>query len=87
LIQFLANRHDEPAAVGSGETRVTVGKPATDVPETTGSQQCVGHRVQQHIRVTVADRPTVCRYLDPSNPQRPIRLQPMGIVPDPDPHR
>ena len=63
------------AAVG----RVGVGKQAADVGQGGGAQQGVGHGVQQHVGVAVADKLPVVRHVDAAQPQRPARRRAVRV--------
>ena len=54
----LAQQH---AAVGALERRVRVGEVAADVAERRRAEQRVGDRVQQHVRVRVAEQAAFVR--------------------------
>ena len=64
---------------------VGVGEGAADVGERRCAQQGVGHGVEQHVAVAVADQLPIVRHVDATDPQRPARLRAMTILTESDP--
>ena len=69
-----------PIAVG----RVGVGKNLADVAQGGRAEHGVAHGVQQHVGIAVAQQSAVVGNVDPTQPQRPAGLEPMGVVSDSD---
>ncbi len=61
---------------------VRVGKHLADVTQGGRSQHRVGHGVQQHVGVAMAEQPPVVRHVDTTQSEDWALLQAMGIVPD-----
>ena len=69
------------AAVG----RVGVREHAADIGQGGRAEQGVGHGMQQHVGVAVADELPVVRHIDAAQPQRPARLRAMTVFAESNP--
>lgn len=73
------------ARVAASIRRIGVREQFTDIAQRSGAQQGIRHRVQQRIGVGMADRMPIVRQRDAAQDQRAARLQPMPVVPNPNP--
>jgi len=62
--------------------RVGVGKPLADVAQGRRPEHRVGHRVQEHVGIAVADQLPVVGNVDPTQPERAAGLESMRVVSD-----
>ncbi len=65
--------------------RVGIGKQLADVAQAGGPQQGIGHGVQQHVGVAVANGRAIVGDIDAAQSQRSTGRQPMRIVSDSNP--
>ena len=63
--------------------RVSIRKQLADVPQGSGAQQRVGNGVQQNVGIAMAHRCEVEGNVDPTQPQRPPRREPVRVVSNP----
>ena len=75
--------HEHLARVAPLVARVGIGKQLADVAQSSGTQQSVGNGVQQNVGIAVAHGLKVEGNVDPAQPQRPPRRQPVRVVPNP----
>ncbi len=84
-ITFLSDHvGDAPQHVGRVAIvvcRVVVWEQLANVTECCGTEQCVGDRVQQHIRVTMSHQTLVMRDLNTTQSQRALRTETVCVVP------
>ena len=71
--------------VAAAVLRIGVGKHLADVGQRGRAEQRVGHGMQQHVGIAVADQLQVTGHVDAAQPQRPARLAAMRVFADPDP--
>jgi hypothetical protein len=81
LVQPAKSLGNEPRRVSVLVGRIGVGEQFTDVSEGSGPEQCIGHRVQHHVRVAVAGESAGMFNADAAQDERAALHQPVRVVP------
>ena len=68
-------------AVRAFPFRICVGKVLPDIAGGCRAENCVGHRMTQHVRVRVARKAGLVRNSHASNNERPAGFEAMQVVP------
>ena len=79
---FAPGRLQHLARVAPAVGRVGVGKHLADIAQSRGSQQRVGHRVQQRVGVAMPHGRSIAGNIDAAQPQRTAGSQAMRVVSD-----
>ena len=85
-LDLVDHLRQEPGAIKPVPLRIGVRIVLSDIAQAGRSQQCIGHRVTDHIGIGVPHQAPWMGDPKSSQDQRPTLAQPMCVVPDPDPH-
>ena len=79
---LLPGQGEHAGRVAIGVLRGRVGEQLADVTQGGGTEQRIGHGMQQDVGVAVADQRAIVGDVDSAHAQRSARLQPVGVMSD-----